>query len=49
MGVDLKDPFERDWGGMAPWERDDPVCDECGGNLDDIDGELMCLECEGDE
>lgn len=45
---DPHSPWGRDWGPEAPWMQDDPHCDECGGALEEIDGEMMCLECEAE-
>ena len=39
----LLDPFERSYGGNAPWERDDP-CPDCGGWPGFVN---LCSICDG--
>lgn len=41
-GFRVPDPFERSYGGAAPWEQQDPTeCSEC-------EGTGICPECDGE-
>ncbi|MCA0944065.1 hypothetical protein LCM08_03995 [Salipiger pacificus] len=55
-GFRVPDPFERSYGGAAPWEEDrDPeaeVCETCGGQGEIVGMESgsweTCHECDGE-
>lgn len=58
-GFRVPDPFERSYGGAAPWEQEDPPeCDDClgtglcracdGRGCDECEGSGECHACNGE-